>query len=94
MTPEHQPSPWYKDKPFQTILLFVLTLVANAVGRKFGFELNVEEIAALATAIIGFIVANKWKGAVVAKAAEAVKEAQAKVSTGPAAVEALKAELK
>lgn len=91
---EHKPSPWYEDKPFQSILLFVLTLVANAVSRKFGFSLNVEEVAALATTVLGFVLANKWKGAVVAKAAEAVKEAQAKVATGPAAVDSLIAEIK
>lgn len=61
-------TPWYSDKSVHAVLTFVVGLIANAVGRKWGYELNVSEIVAFAAVIIGFIGGHKWKSASVQKA--------------------------
>lgn len=56
-------TPWFEDKSVHAVLTFLVTLVANAIGRKFGFSLNIEEIVSLAAVVIGFIAGHKWKTA-------------------------------
>lgn len=54
-------TPWYSDKAVHAVLTFVVGMIANVVGRKFGYSMNVEEIVAFATVILGFIAGHKWK---------------------------------
>lgn len=54
-------TPWYEDKAVHAVLTFVVGMVANVVGRKWGYSLNVEEIVAFAAVTISFIGAHKWK---------------------------------
>ncbi len=58
-------TPWYSDKALWTIFLSPLFMI---LGKKFGIEFNVAEIASLAAANVSFIVGHKWAATSKAKA--------------------------
>lgn len=70
-------SPYMKDKGIHAVVLFLVTLACNAMGRKFGVSLNAEEIASLAVVVIGFVAGHKWKSGTIAAA-------EVKAATSPA----------
>ncbi len=74
-------SPWYEDKSFKLVLGFIVAMVANMVGRKFGTSLNVEEIVSMAVAVTGFVAGNKWKSGTLAKAQIQASSAAATVQS-------------
>lgn len=76
-------SPWWEDKAVKMVLLFLVTLMVNAIGRKFEVSLNVEEIVALALSILGFIFGHKYKSGMLQKQV-LVNEAQAAGATASA----------
>lgn len=53
-------SPWYMDKSFKAMLSVIVTLIANMIGRKYGYSLNTEEIVGIITAAVAFIGGHKW----------------------------------
>jgi hypothetical protein len=90
-TPEPTQTPFWQDKNVRMIGLLLVTLVTNTIGKKFGYALDPEAILGFALTVIGFIVAQKWKGAVVAKAAIAADSAEAQVKTLDDAAKAIAA---
>lgn len=63
---------WYESQSFRALLVFVVGLVANAVGRKFGFSLNTEEIVAFAVTVAAFIAKRGWERVAETKAGAAL----------------------
>lgn len=61
-------TPWFADKAVHAVLTFVVGMIANVVGRKFGYSMNVEEIVLFGGVIISFIAGHKWKSAMLQKA--------------------------
>jgi hypothetical protein len=80
-------TPWFEDKAVKMVLTFLCTILANAVLRKYGIGLNVEEITGLAFTIVAFIAGHKWKTAKLQAAAMAAGQAaQAAPGPGPLGV--------
>lgn len=82
-------SPWYKSQTFSAMVLTIITLACNALGRKFGVELNATEIAGLVATVVAFIAGRQWKSTKLALAAPAMTPPAtgaeaAKVATAPA----------
>lgn len=61
-------TPWYEDKSVHAVLTFVVGLIGQMIARKWGYELNTQEIVAFAAVIMSFIAGHKWKTAQVQKA--------------------------
>lgn len=68
-TPLPEPiTPWFADKAVHAVLTFTVGMVANVIGRKFGYSMNTEEVVAFATVVLGFIAGHKWKSGMLQKA--------------------------
>ncbi len=89
-TPEPTQTPFFEDKNVRLIGLFLVTMLCNVVAKKFGMALDPEAILGFALTVVTFVVAQKWKGAVVAKAAIAADSAEATVKTLEDAAKTLK----
>ena len=78
--------PWL-DKSLWLVVLAPLFLFINS---KFGTNLQASEVAGLVLPIVAYILGNKWKTAVLQKAAMAGASAGAAVATEGDAVNALR----
>lgn len=54
---------WWQSQTFRAFVLYLVTMIANAVARKWGYSLNAEEIAGLTVALVGFIAGRQYKQA-------------------------------
>lgn len=53
---------WWDSQTFKTLVVYFFTLVLNAVARKYGpISLDINELAALTVAVVGFIAGRQWK---------------------------------
>lgn len=56
-----QTESWWQSQTFKALVLYVATMVANAVARRWGYSLNTEEIAGLTVTVVGFIMGRQYK---------------------------------
>jgi hypothetical protein len=54
-------APWYKSQTFAALLLTLVTFLCNAIGRKWGVELNATEIAGFIATVVAFIAGRQYK---------------------------------
>lgn len=52
---------WWQSQTFRALVLYFVTMIANAVARRWGYSLNTEEIAGLTVTLVGFIVGRQYK---------------------------------
>lgn len=70
---------------FKALLLYVVTLIADAVGKKYGYGLNAESIAGLTASVVAFIAGRQYKTTKIETEKIAAEAAKAPVVTTPAA---------
>lgn len=71
-------TPWYLDKAFYALLMFIVGMIANVIASKWGYRLNTEEIVGFAMVVVSFIAGHKWKSGMLQRemiASAAVKPA-------------------
>jgi hypothetical protein len=56
-------TPIWKSQTFIALVLYLVTMICNAISRKWGVELNATEIAGFTVAVVGFIAGRQYKQA-------------------------------
>lgn len=56
-----QTETWWQSQTFKALVLYFVTMVANAVARRWGYALATEEIAGLTVTVVGFIMGRQYK---------------------------------
>lgn len=83
-------TPFWQDKGIHVLLLYLATLISNAITAKFGFSIPPEHLLAFGGLVATYIVGHKIKSGTVL-AAEIARDAALSAPPATTAAEAAKA---